>query len=76
MYALVYPARSPVVKRRPVPSRGGLAPPPDPSLLFGKMAPATLEISIFSGNLLKMLPPRGVAEGGDRRYFQRISADN
>ena len=54
----------------------------DPPLLFGKMAPATLGISIFSGNLLKIPPPRGAkrpggaAEGGARGYFQRISAEN
>ena len=51
-------------------------------LLFGKMAPATLEISSFSGNRLKI--PPGAAFGGapgalrapGRRYFQPISTNN
>ena len=69
-------------KTPPGPSRGGTSGPPGPALLFGKMAPATLEISIFSGNLLRI--PPGAAFGGapgalrapGKGYFQMISAEN
>ena len=65
---------------RPLP--GGPSGPPGTPLLFGKMAPATLEISIFSGNLLKI--PPGAAFGGapgalrapGRGDFQQVSAEN
>ena len=56
-----------MVKSLPAPPRGAYC-PPGPPLLFGEMAPATLEISMFSGNLLKI--PPGAAFGGAHGAFR------
>ena len=69
-----------LVKGVPAPPGGeeGGGGPPGLPLLFGKMASATLEISIFNGNLLKLPPPTGreALRGRRRRRRQGVfSAD-